>query len=767
MKTINSFARSLRATMLISLVACSAAFAQTTYKISTIVGTGTGGNALVTDPLKAQFNAPNGVDVDSQGNIYICDLINKRIRKIEVATNLVSTIAGTDQPNTFTDGMMAKDAPLGVPGALAVAANGDIYIAESDSGRVLRIDASSNKIYRFAGSDNPTNTGKAVDAELVKPIALELDSQGNVYIVDRAGFVYKVDTNDNISKFAGGTNPANNIPADQALLSFPVGIGVDASDRIYIADRDRNRIFRVENDTLSTFAVGLPMSKPRQVEVDASGVVYIADMGNQRILKVTPDSTTIFAGSGSTFQDNVPADETKLNNPRDITLDADGNLLIADRQHHRIRRVENDTITTIAGDGTAGYLEGAIASQSQLNEPGGVSLSSDDNLLYIADGINNLVVKVDLTTGIMSDIAGIRHKSGGYNQDNILATGALLNVAGGVEVAANGDVYIADSHNHRVRRVNASNGKIITFAGDGNTTDIDPGDNGLATNAQLNVPIGVAVDNNGNVYIADRNQNRIRRVKNDTITTITGDGTEGFNGDNILASDAQLKKAVGIAVDANGVIYIGDRNNLIVRKIENDTIKIIAGGTIQEGGGAPNIGRPRQVAVDGSGNVFFADLDSSRIRRIDAVTGAITTIAGGGTDATGENIDATDAALNQPRDIAIAANGDIYIADRGNHRIRVLKPDPASRITRSNVSVTGVTPTLVYPNPASQQVTIRNKSAQQVVLINMQGKQLSQTKTNNGKAQLNLNNLTSGIYFIRILNANGQLINTKTLVINR
>lgn len=769
MKAIDSFAKSLWATMLITLLTVSVSFSQTTYNITTIVGTGTGGNGLVTNPLKAQFNAPNGIDVDSQGNIYICDLTNKRIRKIDIATNLVSTIAGTDQPNTFTEGMLAKDAPLGVPGALAVASNGDVYIAESDKGRVLRIDASDNKIYRFAGSDTPTNTGKALDAGLVTPIAIEFDSQDNVYIVDRAGIVYKVDTNDNISNFAGGGgSTADNILATNAKLTFPVGISVDASDRIYIADRTRNRIFRVEDDTLSTFPVGLPMSKPRQVEVDASGDVYISDMGNQRILKVTNGgSTSVFAGTGGTFQDNVLATDTKLFNPRDITLDANGDLLIADRQHHRIRQVKNGIINTIAGDGTAGYLEGAIASQSQLNEPGGVSLSSNNELLYIADGINNLIVKVDLTTGIMSDAAGIRHKTGGFNQDNILSTGALLNVAGGVEVAANGDVYIADSHNHRVRRINASDGKIITFAGDGNTTDTDPGDNGLATDAQLNVPIGIALDNNGSVYIADRNQNRIRRVKNGTITTIAGDGTAGFNGDNILADGARLNKAVGIAIDANGVIYIGDRNNLVVRKIENDTIKIIAGSTIQEGGSTPDIGRPRQVAVDGDGNVFFADLDNNLIRRIDASTGAVTTIAGGGSDATGENILATNAALNEPRDIAIATDGKIYIADRANHRIRVLTPNASSRITQTNVRVQPVTPALVYPNPASQQVTIQQKEAQQIVLIDMQGNQVGNVKTNNGQAQLKLENLKNGVYFIRILGEQGKLLTTKTLLVNR
>ncbi|HAS40617.1 MAG TPA: hypothetical protein DCS93_09060 [Microscillaceae bacterium] len=768
METINNFARSLRAIMIISLVTCSVTFAQTTYNISTIAGTGTSGNAVITDSLKAQFNAPNGVDVDSQGNIYVCDLTNKLVRKIEAGTNNISTIAGNGKTGILTSGMLATEAPLGVPGALAVAPNGDVYIAESDSGRVLRVDATDHKIYVFAGTDdpNPPATGKATDTKLTKPIALALDSQDNVYIVDRVGIVYIVLSNDDIRVFAGsGTSTAENILATNARLDFPVGIAIDASNKVYIADRLRNRVLVVENEFISTFTVNATLSGPRQVAVDANNNVYISDMGNQRILQVTSGgTTTTFAGGGSTFQDGVAPTATTLNNPRDIAIDIDGSLLIADRQHHRIRRVKNNIINTVVGSGVAGFSNGVLALGSQLNEPGGVSLDGNGNL-YVADVQNHRIRKIDLNSGIISNVAGTGQA--GHFGDNDLATCAKLNSPGGVTVAPNGDIYIADSHNNRVRRIEASTGIIRAFAGDGNTNDVGVGDDSLAVDAQLKTPIGIAIDNNGNVYIADRDQSRIRRVRNDTITTIAGNGTAGFNGDNILASNAHLNNAVGIAVDANGVIYIGDRNNLIVRKIENDTIKIIAGGSIQEGGGAPNIGRPRQVAVDAAGNVFFADLDSNRIRRIDAVTGAVTTVAGGGNDAEGEDILATNAELDQPRDIAIAADGKIYIADRGDHRIRVLIPNTGSRITRSEITVTETNPTLVYPNPASQKVTIRNNAAEQIVLINMQGKQLHQANTTKGEAQLSLEALKSGIYFIRVLDAQGKLINTKTLVINR
>ena len=238
-----------------------------------------------------------------------------------------------------------------------------------------------------------------------------------------------------------------------------------------------------------------------------------------------------------------------------------------------------------------------------------------------------------------------------------------------------------------------------------------------------------------------------------------------------------FRSAVGIAVASNGDVYIGDRNNFRVRKIDavSGNISTIAGngnnGFSGDGGLAVSavLGKPRQVTLDGNGDLFFADLDNHSIRRID-VDGFIETIAGSGTTTGGYSGDggaATSAELNEPRDMAVDANGNIYVADRNNHVIRKLTPNAVQRQTQTNIIIAEATSTAMYPNPASQQVTIQNGAAKQVVLMSLQGKALHRVKTNDGRAELNLETLKSGVYFIRVLDANGQLIHTKTLVVNR
>ncbi len=320
-------------------------------------------------------------------------------------------------------------------------------------------------------------------------------------------------------------------------------------------------------------------------------------------------------------------------------------------------------------------------------------------------------------------------------------------------------------------------GIISTVAGDG--TIGDSGDGGLATSAQLSRPIGVFVDSNGDFYIADRDNSKIRKVtaSDGNITTIAGTGSAGYNNDGILATTAELDRAVGIAVASNGDVYIGDRNNFRVRKIDavSGNISTIAGdgnnGFSGDGGLAVSavLGKPRQVTLDGNGDLFFADLDNHSIRRIDA-DGFIETIAGSGTTTGGYSGDggaATSAELNEPRDMAVDANGNIYVADRNNHVIRKLTPNVVQRQTQTNIIIAEATSTSMYPNPASQQVTIQNGAAKQVVLMSLQGKVLHQVKTNDGRAELNLAMLKSGVYFIRVLDTNGQLIDSKNLVVNR
>jgi len=339
---------------------------------------------------------------------------------------------------------------------------------------------------------------------------------------------------------------------------------------------------------------------------------------------------TTIAGTGNNGYsgDNGPATSAELYYPFDIAVDGNGNIYIADAFNSRIRKVDtNGIITTVAGDGNDGYSgDNGPATSAELNDPRGVAVDSNGNI-YIADTDNNRIRKVD-TNGIITTVAGISCTSGycGHSGDNGPATSAELYDPRGVAVDSKGNIYIADYGNERIRKVD-TNGIITTVAGDG--TYGYGGDNGPATSAQLRSPEDVAVDNSGNIYIADNGNHRIRKVDtNGIITTVAGNGTQdynGDNGDNGLATSAKLDYPEGVAVDSSGNIYIADANDRRIRKVDTNGIITTVAGTGGDGYSGDNgpatsahLASPIGVAVDSKGNIYIADFYNNRIRKVSA-----------------------------------------------------------------------------------------------------------------------------------------------------
>ena len=343
------------------------------------------------------------------------------------------------------------------------------------------------------------------------------------------------------------------------------------------------------------------------------GLAVAGTSGTATITTVAGTGVQGFSGDGG------PATSAQLREPAALAVDAAGSLFIADAKNNRVRRVSPDgVITTAAGTGVEGFFgDGGQATSAQLKTPYGVAVDVAGNL-YIADSGNQRVRRVS-PAGVITTVAGTG--VGGFSGDGGQATSAQLNAPTAVAVDAAGNVYVADAFNHRVRRV-SPDGVITTVAGSGQKGF--SGDGGQATSARLNTPFGVAVDRAGNLFIADAENHRVRRVSPDgVITTVAGTGVAGFSGDGGQATSAQLNRPFGVAVDSAGNLYITDPLNHRVRRVSPAGVITTVAGSGQEGfsgdGGQATSARlavPAAVAVDAAGNLLISDQANQRVRKV-------------------------------------------------------------------------------------------------------------------------------------------------------
>ncbi len=613
------------------------------------------------------------------------------------AQGVISTVAGSSRAFRG-DGRPAIQASLGSVLGVAVDTGGNVYVSDHGNQLVMKVSptgtltvVAGNGILGFSGDGGP-----ATSASLNDPEDVAWDSSGNLYIADFLNHRVRKVTPEGIITTVVGTGVAgfagDGGPATSALLNGPVGIAFDAAGNLYIADFFNHRIRRVgPSGTISTVAGdgvgrfsgdGGPATQaslywPTDVALDAAGNLYIADRINNRIRKVTPGGTiTTVAGGGTLFGDNVPATAAALAEPHDVAVDGAGNLYIADRYTERVRMVNSaGRIVTVAGTGVAGFSgDGGPATSARLFEPVAVAVDRAGNV-YVGEYLNFRVRKIS-SSGTITTLAG--NGLFGFSGDGGPATSAGLLVPRGVTADGLGNFFIADTFNHRIRKVSSA-GTISTVAGDGSYAfSFD----GLATSASVPEPQGVGADGAGNLYIAEDQTSRVRKVSpTGIITTVAGTGVFGFSGDNGPATQAALSGPRGVAVDASGNIYIADNGNHRIRKVSTaGIITTIAGSGLEgfSGDGGPatsaSLRFPNYVAVDRAGNVYVSDTGNNRIRKVSAA-GTITTIAGNGVEGfSGDGGPGASAALNQPRGIAADSAGNVYIADYLNHRIRRVTP---------------------------------------------------------------------------------------------
>jgi trimeric autotransporter adhesin len=565
--------------------------------ITTIAGNGTGGFSGDGGKATSAQLSTASVAMDSTGNLYIADSENHRIRKV-APTGLIATVAGNGTNGFSGDGSKATSAQLNWPTSVATDSAGNLYFIDKLNHRVRKMTP-AGVINTIAGNGTigySGDNGQATFAQLNLPYGIAVDTAGNLYISDGenhrirkvtpAGMITTVAGN-GIKGFSGDGGKATS-----AQLNKPAGVVVDSADNLYIADTKNFCIRKVTPAGLITTIAG--------------------GNGNERAL------------FGS---DSGQAASAKLCNPSGVSADSAGNLYIADTKNFRIRKITPaGVITTVAGNGFYGYGgDGSLATSAQLAVPQGVAVDSTGNL-YIADIDNNCIRKVT-SAGLITTVDGTQ--KGGFSRLlhflKELPTGDRIKIRGegpqGVAVDSAGNLYIADTFDYRIRKVTPA-GKITTIAGNGEKGY--SGDGGKATSARLGPPSGVAVDSAGNIYIADTHNARIRKVtRTGVITTIAGNGNHGYSGDGGQAASAQLSWPHSVAVDSSGNLYIADTQNNRIRKVTPaGLITTVAGdgneGYDGDGGMATSalLRWPEGLALDPAGNLFIADTGNNCIRKV-------------------------------------------------------------------------------------------------------------------------------------------------------
>ncbi|HVP48894.1 MAG TPA: hypothetical protein VMT32_20010 [Bryobacteraceae bacterium] len=678
-------------------------------------------------------------------------------------------------------------------------------------------------IQTVAGSSHVGDGGPALQAAIGDAEGVAIDSAGNILIADAYDHrVRKISPDGNISTVAGDGSPGfrgDGGPAASSRLNNPYGIAFDRVGNLYIADLGNNRVRKVSpNGTISTVAGTDSLMAPRNVAVDSAGTLYISEFNGHRVRHVRTDGVVeIVAGTGvpGLGGDGGPATAAQLSSPAGLAFDSAGNLYIADSGNGRIRKVAGGVMTTVLGPDAAGnsplYLPTAVVVDAAgdlfiadygndriqlVTALGSVSTVPGAGRDLALDPAGNLLIAswshlLELTPALaLQTIAG--DGSYWFRGDGGDAASARLWGPVAVALDSGGALHIADRNNCRVRDVSPT-GTISTQAGDGSS--------GPAV-SQLSYPSGVAVDAAGNVDVADQDNDRIQQVTaTGTILTLAGTETPGFNGDGLPATATEVFSPSALAVAADRTLYFADSGNQRVRKIApngvvSTVIQTAAAGlaldasgnvyvsdstlhsveridpqgqvTVLAGTGAPGLGgdggpaaaaqlnSPSGLAVDAPGNIYIADTGNSRIRMI-GIDGVIRTIAGNGAaDFDGDGGPALSAALNTPMGLAVDAGGDVFIADFGNNRIRQLTPAPIAVEQTRPLAVVSAASMLAGPIAPGEIVSVFGLGIGPVTPQGGTLDALGLVATEIGETQVQFDGIAAPLYYVQDSQINAQ-----------
>jgi sugar lactone lactonase YvrE len=639
------------------------------------------------NPLAAQLNGCAGLAVDEvAGVVYVADTLNHRVRSFERRSGRVSTVAGTGTAGHLGDGGPANAAQLHSPEDVFFAPElRCLFIADTGNHCIRMVDLRNGRIATVVGTPGTAGAtgdgGPAVQATLNSPSGVFVDVARSIYIADRGNHCIRISEGGEIRTFAGTPGVAGHSgdattrqerdgSATAARLNLPSHVTVDADNVVYIADTGNHCIRKVETeerrwyerdpltnkrqkmevdvDCIQTIA-GVPgtaghtgnggqatlarLSSPSGVALSADGqTLYIADRGNHVVRRVNALGViTHVAGTAGTAGhqgDGGAPGHAELSSASRVVCNADGELFLCDTGNHRVRRISPDgaTLHAFAGSGVQGYAGDSAgqAAAASLNGPRAVAFDATNNVLYIADTLNHCIRQVDVSTGLITTIAGTG--AAGFNGDGAARTRQLRSPSGLALDTEKGVLFIADSGNHRIRKLTLATGQLQTLAGDG--TAASTGNGGQASTASLHSPKSLALDylTLTDLYVVETGTHCVRvvRLEDDQIAPVVNQPQTAGNGMNANSLQAQLQDPEGLTLDEGGNLYVADTGNHRVLKVvlasKKASVLTGTGAASSTGDGgalAPaTVNQPRGLVVDTAGrSLYVAEAAGFRVRK--------------------------------------------------------------------------------------------------------------------------------------------------------
>ena len=669
-----------------------------------------GGTSNVGDGLQATssvLSEPTGLAVSKSGDLYISDASQHRVRRVSPISGVIQTAVGSGHSGSDSAPGLALLFDLESPSRLAVDPTDTLFVADALRHQVFAYRPALGTVEVVAGTGEAGFSGDGGEARLARlnaPSGVAIDEEGNLWISDTGNQrIRKIDRRSGIIETMAGTGAqgfsGDHGEASHAELNTPLGLAFRADGGLLIADSGNHRIRvlrpdatieSVAGDGVADFhgdggsAKAAALKAPLDVAVDANDTVYIADSGNHRIRRIIGGIITTLGGTGAATWggDGGSASAASFNHPTALAVDGSGYLLVADTGNRRVRRIllSDRTVSTVAGsDGDFGG-DGGPAWRAALADPAGLAIDQN-RLLIVERGAHRMRGLAGGSTTATDRNAPIDTVAGtglpGDSEGPSLPLEALLLNPTDVAIGPQGVVIFSDTGNHRLRQFGG--GTISTLAGTGSPGFLDDVPGSIAP---LNGPTGVTVDASGSVIWADTLNHRIRQLRFGYVSVVAGTGVEGFSGEGDRPTTARLSEPRGVFATGDGRLFVSDTKNHRVRLItqQPDRIVTIAGngdaGFSGDGGAATeaSLHSPTGLFIDDTSHLFIADTGNHRIRMVDLATGRIETVAGiGEAGFSGDGGPATAAMLQSPWGVIVDNEGNLFVTDSGNHRVRVIR----------------------------------------------------------------------------------------------